>query len=542
MSGATLNASELVSSVDALVKTATSNLSASQDEIIKVLDQLAVALRDVVVRDSMGGSVLPEVLVNILKAGEGEHPSEDVERQVGRVAANLVVDHDENRSTLCEAGYIEAALSASAFRDVNRKGVTPALQALVASFHNLVVDGHKTSAESIARTCAAAVSMWLPLGRTAASSEESAEVESLLHFLSSACSIFGTCFSVDVPPVDALRSAVTSADKSPAVEVMLDFVEYGSFPSQWKEAMEEEGSDEEETLDCGKIFGTAKADIIKALVAISCGFKDGAAPCPYWSRMKSWLGKDIAERNDLVDCALLSYGNSIQDDCKAVALLNGESSILPVITRLLDPSTPATTQHSVIGLVRNLSISLRNKVTLTQAGVLDKLMEMKVWSSERDSLGSIQGGVISIVKNLCRDDPDNSEHFVANYKEPLLDLLGRSEDPAMRFEGTRVFVNVIKSLSRTGLTDLADERIVRLLVTMLRDGSQYVILQNEAIIALSLLATFGPESTDALVKLNLEDDHGESESGLQVLQRMCDGEDSTRQEIRHNAETLMNKL
>ncbi|WWD19761.1 hypothetical protein CI109_104225 [Kwoniella shandongensis] len=529
MSGATLNASELVSSVDALVKTATSNL--------------------MVVRDSMGGSVLPEVLVNILKAGEGEHPSEDVERQVGRVAANLVVDH---------AGYIEAALSASAFRDVNRKGVTPALQALVASFHNLVVDGHstglETSAESIARTCAAAVSMWLPLGRTAASSEESAEVESLLHFLSSACSIFGTCFSVDVPPVDALRSAVTSADKSPAVEVMLDFVEYGSFPSQWKEAMEEEGSDEEETLDCGKIFGTAKADIIKALVAISCGFKDGAAPCPYWSRMKSWLGKDIAERNDLVDCALLSYGNSIQDDCKAVALLNGESSILPVITRLLDPSTPATTQHSVIGLVRNLSISLRNKVTLTQAGVLDKLMEMKVWSSERDSLGSIQGGVISIVKNLCRDDPDNSEHFVANYKEPLLDLLGRSEDPAMRFEGTRVFVNVIKSLSRTGLTDLADERIVRLLVTMLRDGSQYVILQNEAIIALSLLATFGPESTgelahlrrelmsDALVKLNLEDDHGESESGLQVLQRMCDGEDSTRQEIRHNAETLMNKL
>jgi hypothetical protein len=61
-------------------------------------------------------------------------------------------------------------------------------------------------------------------------------------------------------------------------------------------------------------------------------------------------------------------------------------------------------QHAVIGLLKNLSIPTTNKAALGQAGVIVKLASMSVWSPERDLVGSVQGGSVGVVKNLCRGD------------------------------------------------------------------------------------------------------------------------------------------
>lgn len=87
----------------------------------------------------------------------------------------------------------------------------------------------------------------------------------------------------------------------------------------------------------------------------------------------------------------------------AIEYLVGETTLLPRIKYLLKPDVPATTQHAVVGLLRNLSIPDQNKSVLYEGGVIDDLMQMGVWSENRDMLGSVQGGVVGIFKNLCRN-------------------------------------------------------------------------------------------------------------------------------------------
>ena len=69
---------------------------------------------------------------------------------------------------------------------------------------------------------------------------------------------------------------------------------------------------------------------------------------------------------------------------------------------LLKSTTPDTVQHGLLGFLRNLSVLESNRQALFEAGVIDLLVDMGVWASERDRMGSVQGGAIVILKNLCR--------------------------------------------------------------------------------------------------------------------------------------------
>ena len=79
-----------------------------------------------------------------------------------------------------------------------------------------------------------------------------------------------------------------------ATQNMFDFAESTALPTTY---------DEEDT----KTFAQAKAAIIKAIVEIS----EGISLDSFWATMRRWL--DMTDREDLVDCALLSCGNSARD-------------------------------------------------------------------------------------------------------------------------------------------------------------------------------------------------------------------------------------
>lgn len=148
-----------------------------------------------------------------------------------------------------------------------------------------------------------------------------------------------------------------------------------------------------------KQVGEAKAAIITALVGASETINDEE----FWSTMRRWLQL----RPDLASCALLCFGNKARDgecrlesadiDASAIEL----ASLLPLIQPLLVPDTPVMVQHALIGLVRNLSIPTSNKNQLSD--IMPKLLAMGVWNSDRDMLGSIQGGAVGVFKNLCRN-------------------------------------------------------------------------------------------------------------------------------------------
>jgi len=71
---------------------------------------------------------------------------------------------------------------------------------------------------------------------------------------------------------------------------------------------------------------------------------------------------------------------------------------------LLSPDTKVVLQHSVIGLVKNLANPPENKVILGEAGVIDRLMKMEVFSDKRDMVGTIQGGSAGLIKLLCSNN------------------------------------------------------------------------------------------------------------------------------------------
>lgn len=85
---------------------------------------------------------------------------------------------------------------------------------------------------------------------------------------------------------------------------------------------------------------------------------------------------------------------------------------------------------------------------------------------------------------------------MTSYKDDLISLCERTNDQAIKFEGTRVFVNVARNLPKgmnsQGVNALCDERIVKLLVEMLSNASQYPVLENEAVLGLAFLSIFSP--------------------------------------------------
>ena len=91
-------------------------------------------------------------------------------------------------------------------------------------------------------------------------------------------------------------------------------------------------------------------------------------------------------------------GKSLTPDSTAKELV----SLIPSVTPLLVSETADTVQHGLLGFLRNLSVLEANRPALFEAGVIDRLVEMGVWTSERDRMGSVQGGAIVILKNLCR--------------------------------------------------------------------------------------------------------------------------------------------
>ncbi|KAK8853333.1 hypothetical protein IAR55_004037 [Kwoniella newhampshirensis] len=447
-------------------------------------------------RHALGQTQLPGIIVKLLERETRTfNGASDIVRQVGRVAANLVIDLDENRELLVIAGYVDAVTSSPPFRDIDMNGITPSTQALVASLHNMVIDGHNGHKcdlrANVADLCNVPLAAWAHPIWLQPAFPNSTEIDVHFHVVSSACSLFEAWFSTEGSSDETLGVRSTSTDVLSLLDTVLDFVEHAFVPTEWARVHDDDESDEEELFYHDKALGKSKAAIIKGVVNLASETPETKSTASFWNRMRGWLEQDTSIRDDLVNCAILSFGNSIQN---------------------------ATTQHSLIGLLKNLSIPPENKLVLGRSGVMETVVGIGVWSAERDALGSIQGGAIGLVKNLCK----NNQIFISGYKDPLLALLERTKDPALRSEGTRIFVNAIKSLSATSLTGFADERIIKLLVTMLRDGSQHIILQNEAIIALTLLATFGPSGT--------------------VLQQLSLGGEATRQEIQSNAKTLEYKI
>lgn len=228
----------------------------------------------------------------------------------------------------------------------------------------------------------------------------------------------------------------------------------------------------------------------------------------------------------------------------ATLLLSPPHNIAQLLSSepLLSPATDLKLKHGVVGLLKHLSQSsvqsTSNRKALSNAGIIERIVASGVWDDRGDVMADIvQVNAIGVVKHLCNNSskPRSLTHLTLSLTihptqvdnslvvilppdgalavtglSQLLALIKRSDTVAVKSEGTRIIVNLIKSLwSSDSASDPAKaeenqtrqqkkERAKQALVTtpcldvlaaLVGRSAKFPILINEGIVALSLLST-----------------------------------------------------
>ncbi|KAI0695924.1 hypothetical protein BC835DRAFT_1533592 [Cytidiella melzeri] len=309
----------------------------------------------------------------------------------------------------------------------------------------------------------------------------------------------------------------------PCLSDMLAFIEYGAplhLPS----------SDVSERENREKAMGRCKSALINAVTEVTGDKKnvdvlwDSSDPekpgGKFVERMVGWIrdNKGLAyglhgARDDLVVCATVAVGNVVRKDAYSVAMCHEPISLLPDLAALLAPEVDIKVKNGVIGLLKNLAVAPPNRALLGEAGILPMLALSEIWSDKYDMVELVQVAAIGIAKHMCNANPLNSLSLVLpNASQPhqptaltqILALVRRSETVAIKSEGTRVFVNAIKSIWSTDASNVSDPTfqqhrkeamaqlstpsIAAVLAQLIGRSRRYAILISEGAVSLYLLS------------------------------------------------------
>ncbi|KIJ69418.1 hypothetical protein HYDPIDRAFT_80271 [Hydnomerulius pinastri MD-312] len=371
---------------------------------------------------------------------------------------------------------------------------------------------------------------------------------SLLHadfdLLSESCSHLES-LALDI---DDIRSSLARGFTFPAehhnvpcLSAMLDFIEQGNYAPLWY-VLHETSLDDSEVRSQEKAFDDCKAAVIKAVVEVP---GDGGNVDVLWddsdeqqpggefiSRMVNWIrvfvtaGSHGNVRDDMVICATLTLGNLTRGELLASILLSPPHNIARLLSSeaLLAPTTDIKLKHGVIGLLKHLSQSSSqspsNRAALSDAGVIERIVGSGVWDDRSDAMADIvQANAIGAVKHLCNGSIDNSfvltlpsegENPPPTGLSQLLALIRRSNTVAIKSEGTRVIVNLVKSLWSSdpsaeqrspeenqarqqkrdkAIRALVTEPCAEALAALIGRSLKYPVLINDAVVALSVMST-----------------------------------------------------
>ncbi|KAF7967687.1 hypothetical protein HWV62_33381 [Athelia sp. TMB] len=301
----------------------------------------------------------------------------------------------------------------------------------------------------------------------------------------------------------------------PCLSHILDFIEKGDYPPLWSES----------SLDSGyqKKFDICKAALIKAIVEVAGDDKNedvlwdeteadqpgGAFVCRMVQWVRSYAHEDIKGRDDLVICATLSLGNLARRETNSTALLTPPHSIASLLSSdaFLSATTDIKVKHGVVGLLKHLAQSsgnsLSNRAALSDSGVLQRLVKSGIWVQRGDPMVEVvQMGAIGVVKHLCNNSALKDADIPSGVSQ-IVSLAQQSDTVAIKSEGSRVLVNVIKSLwaSDAQLNDAQKKLRLDAIAAVLQPSSaqvlaslvgrsmKYPLLVNEGVVALTLLST-----------------------------------------------------
>ncbi|KAF9005608.1 hypothetical protein BDQ17DRAFT_1240132 [Cyathus striatus] len=316
---------------------------------------------------------------------------------------------------------------------------------------------------------------------------------------------------------------------------ILDFIEHGSYSPLWNHAFIE--SDIKRTE---KAFDICKAALIKSVVEVAGeeqnddvlwdDAEEGKPGGRFVCKMTRWIkqytkdkDEDRPGREDLVICGSLSLGNLARREKHSTALLKPPHSLSPVLASVhfFSPSVDVKMKHAILGLLKHLaqsaSLSQTIRTSLAEVKIVERISSSGIWDEKSDAMADIvQLNAIGVVKHLCSSSIEHTLVLVLSKDEnptpagleQILSLVSRSDSIPIKSEGTRVLVNVIKSLwsidsstingvdsgevlqkRQSAIQKVVTRGCVSALTMLVARSSKYPILVNEGFVALSLLST-----------------------------------------------------
>ncbi|XP_065547648.1 rap1 GTPase-GDP dissociation stimulator 1 isoform X4 [Lathamus discolor] len=222
----------------------------------------------------------------------------------------------------------------------------------------------------------------------------------------------------------------------------------------------------------------------------------------------------------------LAIANFARNDGNCIHMV--DNGIVQKLMDLLDRHVEdgnVTVQHAALSALRNLAIPVVNKAKMLSAGVAEAVLKFL-----RSEMPPVQFKLLGTLRMLIDAQAEAAEQLGKNVKlvERLVEWCEAKDHAGVMGESNRLLSALIRhSKSKDVIRTIVQSGGIKHLVTMAT--SEHVIMQNEALVALALIA--------ALELVTAEKDL-ENAQLVQILHRLL-SDDRSAPEIKYNSMVLI---
>ncbi|XP_032915730.1 rap1 GTPase-GDP dissociation stimulator 1 isoform X4 [Catharus ustulatus] len=242
-----------------------------------------------------------------------------------------------------------------------------------------------------------------------------------------------------------------------------------------------------------------------------------------FQRVLSWIPSNS---HQLQLAGALAIANFARNDGNCIHMV--DNGIVQKLMDLLDRHVEdgnVTVQHAALSALRNLAIPVVNKAKMLSAGVAEAVLKFL-----RSEMPPVQFKLLGTLRMLIDAQAEAAEQLGKNVKlvERLVEWCEAKDHAGVMGESNRLLSALIRhSKSKDVIRTIVQSSGIKHLVTMAT--SEHVIMQNEALVALALIA--------ALELVTAEKDL-ENAQLVQILHRLL-SDDRSAPEIKYNSMVLI---
>ncbi|KAM5338440.1 rap1 GTPase-GDP dissociation stimulator 1 isoform 7-T7 [Glossophaga mutica] len=241
-----------------------------------------------------------------------------------------------------------------------------------------------------------------------------------------------------------------------------------------------------------------------------------------FQRVLSWIPSN---NHQLQLAGALAIANFARNDGNCIHMV--DNGIVEKLTDLLDRHVEdgnVTVQHAALSALRNLAIPVVNKAKMLSAGVTEAVLKFL-----KSEMPPVQFKLLGTLRMLI-DAQEAAEQLGKNVKlvERLVEWCEAKDHAGVMGESNRLLSALIRhSKSKDVIKTIVQNGGIKHLVTMAT--SEHVIMQNEALVALALIAA---------LELGTAEKDIESAKLVQILHKLLADERSAP-EIKYNSMVLI---